>query len=432
LHLRCAQCQPRGDGPGEPPDGGEASIAFAPIAALVEVTTKERIVERLAEARARTLALIEPLTEEQLNRVYTPILSPLAWDLGHIANFEEFWLVRRIGGREPLRGELGRLYDAIESPRSIRGELPILRGADLRSYMREVRERALDVLTGIEIPEADDALLRAGFVYELVIAHEHQHNETMLQLLQMIPGYEPVETDPAPAAEPAPRGSEMVRVEVGELEIGAGWEGFAYDNERPRHVVAVERFRIDRTPVTNGQFAEFVAGTGAEPPMYWERDGDGWARTVFGRTEPVDPARPVVHVDWHQADAYARWAGKRLPSEVEWEAAARGADRGRANLDQLAFGCAPAGAYADAPSKCGAVQMLGDVWEWTSSEFGAYPGFRAFPYREYSEAFFDDGYRVLRGGAWATRRETIRTTFRNWDHPERRQIFSGFRCARDA
>jgi gamma-glutamyl hercynylcysteine S-oxide synthase len=184
--------------------------------------------------------------------------------------------------------------------------------------------------------------------------------------------------------------------------------------------------------VTNGDYLEFMEDTGAEPPMYWERDGEGgWVRTAMGRTEEVDLRQPVIHVSWHDADAFARWAGKRLPTEAEWEAAAEGANRGRANLDQLSFGCAPAGAYADAPSSCGAAQMLGDVWEWTSSDFTAYPGFQAFPYPEYSEVFFGDTYKVLRGGAWATRRDVIRTTFRNWDLPQRRQIFSGIRCARD-
>ncbi len=140
----------------------------------------------------------------------------------------------------------------------------------------------------------------------------------------------------------------------------------------------------------------------------------------------------MIHVSWNEADAFARWAGKRLPSELEWEAASAGADPERANLDQLAFGCAAAGSHSDAPSDCGALQMLGDVWEWTSSDFTAYPGFRAFPYREYSEVFFGDTYKVLRGGAWATRRNVIRPSFRNWDLPERRQIFAGVRCARDA
>ena len=377
--------------------------------------------------------LVEPLSEEELNRQVTPILSPLAWDLGHIANFEELWLVQTIGGREPLDGDLGRFYDAIESPRAIRDELPILRGEQCRDYMEEVRKRTLDVLEGVDIAsDSEDPVLRDGFVYELILAHEHQHNETMLQLLQMVDGYEPVERDPGPAAEPVVDGPEMVRVDGGDHDVGApAAVGFAYDNERPRHPVELEPFWIDVTPVTNAQFAAFVADTGAEAPLYWEREGNEWVSTAFGRREPVEPTLPVIHVDWHQADAYARWAGKRLPTEFEWEAAARGARAERANLDQLAFGCAPAGAYSDAASHCGAVQMLGDVWEWTSSDFTAYPGFKAFPYPEYSEVFFGEKYKVLRGGAWATRRNVIRSSFRNWDLAERRQIFSGFRCAKD-
>ena len=383
------------------------------------------------EARGHTLKLIEPLTHEQLNRVYDPILSPLIWDLGHIGNFEELWLVQRIAGREPLRGDLGELYDAIEQPRKIRGDLPILRADEVRPYMDGVRERTLEVLGEIEL-DPEDPLLADGFVYEMLLAHEYQHNETMLQLLQMVESYEPVEVDGATAAEEVADGPEMVRVEGGPREIGAQPGGFAYDNERPRHRVDVAPFLIDRVPVTNEAYISFMEETGAEPPMYWERDGEGgWVRTAMGRTEPVDPRLPVIHVSWQDADAFARWAGKRLPTEMEWEAAAAGASRERANLDELSFGCAPAGAYADGCADCGALQMLGDVWEWTSSDFTPYPGFEAFPYPEYSEVFFGDTYKVLRGGAWATRREVIRPSFRNWDLPVRRQIFAGIRCARN-
>jgi iron(II)-dependent oxidoreductase len=385
----------------------------------------------LEEARRRTLQLIEPLSDEQLNRVYSPILSPLAWDLGHIANFEELWLVRTVGGLEPLDGELGRFYDAIENPRSTRGELPILRADELRSYLDDVRARTLEVLDGLDLEASEDPLLADAFVYELILAHEHQHNETMLQLLQMVHGYEPLEMCP-PSGDPADDGPEMVRVEGGTVEIGAGPHGFAYDNERPRHAIELEPFWIDRTPVTNRAYFEYVKDARVAPPMYWETDGEGWlVTTAFGRREGLDPDEPVIHVSWHDADGFARWAGKRLPTEAEWEAAAEGAHRERANLDQLAFGCARAGSYADAPSDCGALQMLGDVWEWTSSDFTAYPGFRAFPYREYSQTFFGDAYKVLRGGAWATRRNVIRRSFRNWDLPERKQIFAGVRCARD-
>lgn len=364
-------------------------------------SSKEAIATRLAEARQRTLELIGPLDDEQLNRVYSPILSPLAWDLGHIANFEELWLVQTIGGREPLHGELGRLYDAIENPRRTRGELPILRDAELRSYLADVRERALEVLDEVEIgANAEDSLLREGFVYEMLIAHELQHNETMLQLLQMVDGYEL----PAGLGLYASDGGaeEMMRIEGGEYEIGASARGFAYDNERPRHRVELAPFEIERAPVTNAAYIRFIEETGAKPPLYWERDGDAWVRTAMGCREPVVPDEPVVHVSWQEADAFARWAGKRLPTEREWEVAAPG------------------------------LQGVGRAWEWTSSDFLAHPGFEAFPYREYSEAFFGDTYKVLRGGSWATHPDVMRPSFRNWDLPERRQIFSGLRCARGA
>jgi iron(II)-dependent oxidoreductase len=363
--------------------------------------SKAAIAEALSEARERTLALVEPLDDEQLNTVYSPILSPLAWDLGHIVNFEELWLVQTIGGREPLHGDLGRFYDAIENPRKARGELPILRDAELRSYMADVRERTLEVLDGVEIdPDAGDPLLREGFVYGMLLAHELQHNETMLQLLQLVEGYELpalIEAEPGTAPE-----TEMVTIGAGEYEIGAPARGFAYDNERPRHAVALAAFEIDRTPVSSGAYISFMEDTGTDPPLYWDRDGDGWVDTARGRRQPINPAAPVIHVSWDQADAFARWAGKRLPTEFEWEAA-------RPQLDGLGHG-----------------------WEWTSSDFLAYPGFEAFPYREYSELFFGDEHKVLRGSSWATHPRVARPTFRNWDLLQRRQIFSGIRCARDA
>ncbi len=372
--------------------------------------------------------MVEQLSDAQLNTVYSPILSPLAWDLGHIANFEELWLVQTAGGREPLNGDLGRLYDAIENPRAERSRLPILRGAELRAYMEEVRERSLEVLDELDLDESEDPVLRDGFAHEMLIAHEHQHNETMLQLLQMVEGYEPPLKGADSRVEPDEEGVEMVAVEGGVHEVGAAARRFAYDNERPRHEVEVAPFRIDRRPVNNLAFARFVEETGSEPPLYWERDGEGgWVDTRFGRSAEIDPELPVVHIDHRQATAFAEWAGKRLPTELEWEIAAEGADPRCANLDHDAFGCSRP--VPGTESSSGAEAMLGDVWEWTSSELVGYPGFEAFPYPEYSEVFFGRGHPVLRGGSWATRRNVIRTSFRNWDLPERRQIFSGLRCA---
>jgi iron(II)-dependent oxidoreductase len=370
----------------------------------VTANSKAAIAERLSEARERTFELIEPLDDEQLNRVYSPLFSPLAWDLGHIANFEELWLVQTIADREPMRGDLGRFYDAIENPRRTRGELPILRDAELRAYMADVRERTLGVLDSAEIgPDAGDRLLRDGFVYEMLLAHELQHNETMLQLLQMVEGYEPVRADLGIGIEPVPDGPETIAVEAGEHPIGAPPRGFAYDNERPRHTVELPAFEIDRTPVSNAAYTEFMEDRGAESPMYWKRDGEsGWLDVSRGRRAPIVPGQPVVHVSWRQADAFARWAGKRLPSEREWEAAR--------------------------PRLLG----TGQVWEWTSSDFLPYAGFAAFPYPEYSEVFFGDEHKVLRGSSWATHSRVVRPSFRNWDLPQRQQIFAGIRCARDA
>ncbi|HEY7256823.1 MAG TPA: SUMF1/EgtB/PvdO family nonheme iron enzyme [Solirubrobacterales bacterium] len=365
-------------------------------------SSKAAIADRLAEARRRTLDLVDPLDDEQLNRVHSELLSPLAWDLGHIANFEELWLVRTIGGREPLRGELGRLYDAIENPRRTRGELPILRDDELRSYLADVRARTLDVLDEVDVgADAEDPLLRDGFVYEMLLAHELQHNETMLQLLMLVDGYRlPASIRPPEPGDGA--GPEMITIEAGEYQIGAPGTGFAYDNERPRHTVTLDSFEIDRHPVSSGEYTAFIEETGADPPLYWEADGEGgWVIIAMGRRAPVDPAAAVTHVSWDEARAFARWAGKRLPTEFEWEAS-------RPALDGL-----------------------GAAWEWTSSRFLGYPGFEAFPYPEYSEVFFGEEYRVLRGSSWATHESVARPTFRNWDLPQRRQIFAGLRCARD-
>jgi iron(II)-dependent oxidoreductase len=371
--------------------------------------SKAAIADLLGEARRLTLALVEPLDEAQLNTVYSPLLSPLAWDLGHIANFEELWLVQTIGDRAPLHGELGHFYDAIENPRRERGELPILRDAELRAYMAEVRERTLEVLERVDIgPDAPDRLLRDGFVYEMLLAHEYQHNETMLQLLEMVDAYDPPPTllcDASGGAEGqgAPGEEGPIVVPAGAYEIGAPPRGFAYDNERSRHSVELGAFAIDRTPVTNAAYIAYMEDTGAEPPAYWTRAEDGeWLDGARGQGTPIAPADPVVHVSWEEADAFAGWAGRRLPSEFEWEAAR--------------------------PRLAGA----GRVWEWTSSDFQPYPGFAAFPYEEYSKVFFGPEYKVLRGSSWATHPRVARPSFRNWDLPQRRQIFAGIRLAADA
>jgi iron(II)-dependent oxidoreductase len=354
-----------------------------------------------------------------LNRVHDPLMSPLAWDLGHIAAFEDLWVGRELGSG-PLRPDLGAVYDAAETPRADRGQLPYLGPGAAVDYLDAVRERTLTEL---------DAL--SPFIQELIVQHEQQHNETMLQTLALAePGvYAPVRR-PAAAGRAAPG---VLRFEAREIALGDAGEGFAYDNERPRHQVCLGAFAIERAPVTNGQYAEFVRDGGYHQRPLWSEAGwaarqqEGWERPLhwtddgrvrsFEQVWPLDPDRPVMNVSFHEAAAFARWAGKRLPSEAEWECAARANGDESGNLDQLDFGPGPAGPF------------VGDCWEWTTSEFGGYPGFRAHPYREYSEIFFDSGFQVLRGASWATRPRLARVTFRNWDYPRRRQIFAGFRLA---
>ena len=359
---------------------------------LEAVGLKERIAAELAAARERTLRLLEPLSDAELVRQHSPLQSPLVWDLAHVGHFEELWLLRRLAGATPIFPASDDVYDAFEHSRDERPSLELLDPARARAYLAEVRERVLAVLERTEL-DSDDRLLRDGFVFGLVVQHEQQHVETMLQTLQLS-GLEHVGGGPAAVGD----GGE-VAVEAGPFTMGVD-EGWAYDNERPAHEAEVDPFRIDSSPVTNGAYAEFLASGGwGEPPLGWEADGI----RRFGRLRKLDPDEPVQHLSWHEAEAFARWAGKRLPTEAEWEKAA----------------------------SLGVLDGVGQVWEWTASDFSGYQGFEAFPYREYSEVFFGSDYKVLRGGSWATHPTVARTTFRNWDFPVRRQIFAGFRCARD-
>ena len=429
-----------------------------------ESLLKQWIADLLAETRARTLSLVAGVSVADLERVHSRLMSPLVWDLGHIAAFEDLWLCAHAGGLVPLRPDLMEVYDATETPRARRGELAYLRWPEALDYMDAVRARALAVLEETTVSIDAGGISGVRWVWPMVIQHEQQHNETMLQCLQLAePGVFSPERAELPAA-PAERPPGMAHVGAGPFAMGDDGTGFAYDNERPRHVLELPAFEIDRTPVTNGDYLEFVADGGyarhelwtdegwawrasaaAERPLYWTADG---RERRFERIATLDRDTPVMHVSWFEADAYARWAGKRLPTEEEWEKAAAwgpGAQHarrhpwgdepptpGHTNLDQLKFGPAPAGAYPAGASRYGVLGMTGDAWEWTASDFAPYPGFSAFPYDEYSAVFFGGGYKVLRGCSWATRWMLARNTNRNWDYPGRRQIFAGFRCARDA
>jgi iron(II)-dependent oxidoreductase len=418
----------------------------------------EDVVRDLERARARTLALTD-LDEPTLLAQHDPLMSPLVWDLAHIGQQEELWLLRDGDPSRPgmLTADVDSLYDAFKHRRADRPALPLLPPVEARAYDHEVRGRVLDLLE--RTPE--DELFTAG----MVVQHEEQHDETMFATLQLRQG-PPVLLGRRDLPPGRPLESGRVFVPGGPFTLGvdAVTEPFSLDNERPAHQIDVGPFWIGRVPVRNGHWSEFVADggyhrrdlwsargwahrveAGLERPNFWTGDG---TRRRFGAEDDVPPDEPVQHVCYFEAEAFATWAGARLPTEVEWEkacawdpaanarrtwpwgSAAPTADL--ANLGGLGLRPAPVGAYPRGASAYGAEQMIGDVWEWTSSDFAPWPGFTPMIYRNYSEPFFGGDYKVLRGGSWAVAASAIRPSFRNWDHPIRRQIFTGVRLAWDA
>jgi gamma-glutamyl hercynylcysteine S-oxide synthase len=354
------------------------------------------VADTLSATRERTLALVDRLDDDLLHRPLDPIMSPLVWDLGHIAAYEDLWCVHRLAGEPLLREDLAALYDAFETPRPARADAELLDREQAMGYLEEVRDRTLRVLDSRGPSD----------LHELVLRHELQHTETMRQAMFLggLPGGSP-EGLPAFPADP-----DWVEIPAGPFVMGAAGDGFAYDNERPAHEVDGGAFRITRTPITNATFLRFVEGGGYERREWWTDEAWAW-KEEYDITRPLGwtdgDGRPVQHVSWFEADAFARSLGARLPTEAEWEKAATW-DHGTL------------------------LEGIGLVWEWTATVFAGYPGFSAYPYREYSEVFFDGGYRVLRGGSWAASPRVATRTFRNWDLPQRRQIFSGIRLVKEA
>ncbi|MFC9517711.1 ergothioneine biosynthesis protein EgtB [Nocardiaceae bacterium NPDC056970] len=425
---------------------------------------REQLESALLRARHRSHTLTDCVDDSDLIAQHSPLMSPLVWDLAHIGNQEELWLIRDVGGRDPVRRDIDDLYDAFKHARSTRPTLPLLGPDEARKYVGQVRDKMWDVLDASRF--RGRRLEHDGFAFAMIAQHEQQHDETMLATHQLRKGQALLTAPDVPRAV-APVADRETVIPAGEFTMGTSDDPWALDNERPAHRVHVPEFAIDTVPVSNAEYAEFIDDggyrrrelwsergwlhsreSGLEAPQFWTGDGSGrWWRHRFGVLEPVPADEPVMHVCWFEADAYARWAGKRLPTEAEWEKAARWhpasgrsrrfpwgdeePDRTRANLGQRHLAPAPVGSYPDGQSPLGVRQLIGDVWEWTSSRFTGYPGFEAFPYREYSEVFFGGDYRVLRGGSFGTDPVACRGTFRNWDHPIRRQIFAGFRCARD-
>jgi gamma-glutamyl hercynylcysteine S-oxide synthase len=361
------------------------------------------ILDAMQAVRRQTFDVVGHLSAAELERQVDPIMSPLVWDLAHIAAYEELWLVHRFAGRPLLHPELAARYDAFETPRSVRGDIELLDTAGARAYLDQVRTRVIEATNG----HGPDPVL-----HEMVLRHELQHTETMRQAMELggllAPG------EPTLRALGA-ADDDWVTVPGGRFRMGARDGAFAYDNERPAHDVEVAAFRIARRPVTNATWLRFSEGGGYERREWWSDEGWAWKEdydiTHHGCVAAGHPDAPACHVSWFEADAFARSRGARLPTEAEWEKAATWT--------------------REHSGATGVLEGPGQVWEWTSSTFAGYPGFAAHPYREYSEVFFGDGYRVLRGGSWATDPRIATPSFRNWDLPQRRQIFAGVRLATD-
>ncbi len=428
-------------------------------------TAASEIARALIDARSRTLALVADLTDEQLIGPRLAIVNPLLWEIGHVAWFQEKWVLRRDNAAS-VRDDADALYDSMAIPHDTRWDLPLPSREETVTYMQRVLDRILERLSAIT---SDDE----AYFYHLALFHEDMHDEAFTYTRQTL-GY------PRPQCIAASPGAQTgggplpgdVEVPGGTFLLGATPDlSFVFDNEKWAHPVEIRPFRISRAPVTNSEFAVFVDDegyrrrefwsdegwrwrekVGAEQPVYWHRvPGAHWTRRCYDEMLPLEEHQPIIHVNWHEAEAYCRWARRRLPTEAEWEVAAsaepatngRGlsghkrrfpwgdepAFAGRANLDGQAGGCIDVGALAAGDSSFGCRHMIGNVWEWTSTPFGPYPGFVADPYKEYSQPWFGT-HKVLRGGCWVTRSRMIRNTWRNYYTPDRRDVLAGFRtCA---
>lgn len=422
------------------------------------------------DTHARTLELLDGLSSDQLIGPRLPIVNPLLWEIGHVAWFSEHFIIRRLDGTPPIWPEGDDIYDSIAIPHGVRWDLPLLSHNEALDYIDRVEENNLARL------DSDTANEDDSFIYQFAVFHNDMHNEAYTYSRRTL-GY------PKPkfaatkdnAANPDGAGPLPGDVDIpgGEFLLGTERDApFIFDNEKWAHKVFVTPFSIAKAPVTNAEFAAFIADDGynrrdlwhdvgwdwrqkaeAEQPVYWVPDGPGkWLFRDFDQSIDLPPHHPVNHVNWYEASAYCNWAKRRLPTELEWEVAASGeaaADGSllgtrrdypwgndkptplHTNMDGRSVGCVDVGDFAAGDSAFGCRQMIGNIWEWTSSDFNPFPGFSPDPYKEYSEPVFNTR-KVLKGGAWATRSRMVNNRHRNFFTPERRDVFGGFRtCARD-
>jgi iron(II)-dependent oxidoreductase len=416
-----------------------------------------QLASALKDARERLWLLTDDLDDSQLQVPQLSIVNPFLWELGHVAWFQERWLLRR--DRSRARVDRDALYDSSRVSHGSRWILPLLEREEVRAYLDEVLDQVLALCAG-----GPSDLER--YFLTLVLFHEDMHAEALAMTRQTL-GY------PTPFAMVASTVGQPLKGDVeipgGVFTVGAPLDGsFCFDNEKWAHAVEVAPFAIARACVTQAEFADFVDDGGyrhralwseagwawreenaVELPVYWRREGTTWLRRDFDRWRQLEPSLPMVHASWFEADAYCRWANRRLPTELEWEVAACAEPSGpraeirraqpwgegpstleRANLDAARGGLLPVEALAGGDSAFGCRQMIGNVWEWTASDFAPFPGFSADPYEDYSKPWFGGGFKVLKGGAWMTRSRLIRPGFRNFYAPERRDVFAGFRTAK--
>ncbi len=429
--------------------------------------TTDQLVGIAREARSRTHALIEDLSDEQLIGPHLEIVNPLLWEIGHVAWFQERWALRHLRGQKSLMEGSDARYDSAAVAHDTRWDLPLPNRAQTLLYMENVLNRVVEFLGARKCDDEE------AYFHLLSTFHEDMHDEAITYTRQTL-SYR------APQLAEAERGTFEggfldgdAEIPGGKFRLGAADNSrFVFDNEKWAHEVEVKPFCIARAAVTNGAFAEFVeAGgykkrehwsergwswrerTAAEHPVYWERGAGGhWLQRTFDQRLLLRETLPVIHVNWYEAEAYCNWANRRLPAEVEWEMAASGEPEPngyevaaekrvfpwgaepptpeRANLDWGRAGCIDVGALPVGDSAFGCRQMIGNVWEWTASDFLPYPGFAIDPYKEYSQPWFGS-QKVLRGGCWTTRSRLIRNTWRNFYTPDRRDVWAGFRtCAK--
>jgi iron(II)-dependent oxidoreductase len=427
--------------------------------------TLAELAAQLHETRARTHRLIDELSSDQLMGPKLDIVNPALWEIGHVGWFHEYWTLRHSHGDAPLLARADSLWNSSTVAHDTRWDLDLPDRAKTLAYLSDVLERQCDHLSRRNFPDA------ARYFYELAIRHEDMHVEALAYTRQTLAYRSPPEL----GGHARSRAGELpgdVKVPGGTWRLGAtSAEGFVFDNEKWAHPVELDAFAIARAPVTNREFAAFVEAGGyrapelwsapgwawrerqqAERPVYWQPKSDGvWTWRAYERPQLLPPDAPVVFVSWYEAQAWCRWAKRRLPTEAEWEAAALGepsADGTRladvkrlwpwgnvapvhqlANMDFACDGTLDVAACPQGDSAFGCRQMVGNIWEWTASDFEPFPGFSPDPYRDYSQPWFG-ARKVLRGGCWATSARLARPTFRNFFTPDRNDVFAGFRtCA---